>query len=356
MPAFTPVPRPEPTQTSPTLEEVLAKEEDADLFLYFVDLQVIKATDVPNVDGIFDKSDPYCEVHVGESMCKTQVIENDLNPVWNKDMNFILSKRPAEIEFEVKDKNNLKRDVFIGKGSYKIGDLFEKNESYSGEIVLKNTVEEAGKVHFQVDCKILKPIEALTKANFYKEVVKKKDDDYAALLKALDQSEYLREEAVNTISANDQKITNLERELASTTEKIVKLDGELESTTKNYEQQLQTLNENIMEKDHLLEGKNREIEDLATEVDESQEKLSTSERKLEDVKKENKRLASEQASLQAKSSTDLTCAKKELLDAEKNVQEQKKEIEKLSNEIKSLKKTCDELRNDAAQKKGCCFF
>lgn len=356
MPAFTPVPRPEPTPTTPTLEEVLAKEEDAGLFLYFVDLQVIKATDIPNVDMILDKSDPYCEVHVGGKTSKTKVIDNNLNPVWNEDMNFILNKKPKEIEFEVIDKNSVQKDVFIGKGSYKIGGLFEKKGSYSGKVVLKNEGSKAGKVHFKVNCKILKPIEALTKANFYEEVSKKKSDDYAALLKALDQSESLREEAVNTITTNDEKIIVLEGELASSTEKSAKLEGELESATKKYAQQLQTLNETVLEKDHLLEGKNREIEDLATEVDESQEKLSTSEKELVDAMKDNKSQASELASLQEKSSADLTCAKKDLLDAEKNAKEQKSQIDKLNNEIKSLKSTCDELRNDAAQKKGCCFF
>ena len=56
---FTPMKRPDPVLPDSTLDEALEKAaEDAQLTLYFVNLVVVSAV-IPNVDGLFDKSDGY---------------------------------------------------------------------------------------------------------------------------------------------------------------------------------------------------------------------------------------------------------------------------------------------------------
>jgi len=279
---------------------------------------------------------------VGGNTRKTKVIQNDLNPVWNYSMNFITDKKPKEIKFEVIDRNSVQRDTFIGEGVYKIAKLFKSDGSYSGKLGMKKKGDEAGYLHFEVSCKTVNTFEDVAKAKFYEEEAKMKANDYDELMKALDKSEGLREEDVKLLTANNETISNLE--------------AELKSNAESYKKELQTMEEQIMEKDHLLEGKNREIEDLATELDESQEKLTASDKKIEEMAKENRRLQNELAGLQEKSSSEITSVKRNLFDAEKTVTSNKTEVTKLQSELSDLKIKYDELQTEAAQKKGCCLF
>lgn len=46
---------------------------------------IAKGYNLKNADGIMGKSDPYVATTVGAETCRTEVVENNLNPVWNAD-------------------------------------------------------------------------------------------------------------------------------------------------------------------------------------------------------------------------------------------------------------------------------
>ena len=50
-------------------------------------IKIVKANNLVNAD-IFDLSDPFCVVKVGEQSQKTKVIDNNLNPIWEEIFSF----------------------------------------------------------------------------------------------------------------------------------------------------------------------------------------------------------------------------------------------------------------------------
>eukprot|EP00475_Leptophrys_vorax_P027335 TRINITY_DN38990_c0_g1_i1.p1 TRINITY_DN38990_c0_g1~~TRINITY_DN38990_c0_g1_i1.p1 ORF type:complete len:335 (-),score=85.72 TRINITY_DN38990_c0_g1_i1:14-1018(-) len=84
----------------------------ADLAIYRYVVHVIRGVDLINTDRL-SKSDPYVIVSTGGITNRTNVIDNNLNPVWNERFIFNLDS-PQEIHFEIYDKDKTGHDDFMG--------------------------------------------------------------------------------------------------------------------------------------------------------------------------------------------------------------------------------------------------
>ena len=87
-------------------------------------------------------SDPFVSIQIdGEEMFRTNVVEDNLNPVWNESGSFNINKEVSEIAFLVKDKDRIGADC-LGRvpipvqdlgGGNKIEDLFVLEGSIGAE-------------------------------------------------------------------------------------------------------------------------------------------------------------------------------------------------------------------------------
>ena len=149
-------------------KELKNVSNSVDLTLYFIDLVVISGLNLPNVEKrIFDKSDAYCEASVGGVYAKTEVIQNDLNPVWKEGhMKFVLQEKPEKIVLVVMDENKHLRDVYIGKAQVKFSSLFESSEIFERDLNLSTK----GSIRIKMKCHTsIKPRETETNLKLTKE-------------------------------------------------------------------------------------------------------------------------------------------------------------------------------------------
>jgi len=70
--------------------------------LYRLQVIVKEGKNLPNNFG-FGKADPMCIVSVNDLQQRTQIISNNLSPVWNKTMNFSVEQSPTLLRFWVYD-------------------------------------------------------------------------------------------------------------------------------------------------------------------------------------------------------------------------------------------------------------
>merc|ERR1712151_451461 len=83
-------------------------------------VKVIAAYDLKNQEGMLlgamgNKSDPYCVVRVGDREAKTEVINSNLNPVWDApEMEFGILPGDETVEFEVMDSDTGSKDDKMG--------------------------------------------------------------------------------------------------------------------------------------------------------------------------------------------------------------------------------------------------
>jgi len=98
---------------SPTLT-FNAKDTDG-----YLAVSVLKASDLPDMDGMGNKSDPYVKVRVGSEEHKTKVAD-ELSPTFDSESStfqFQMEGDGTEIFFEVWDKDTFTDDDFMGKAS-----------------------------------------------------------------------------------------------------------------------------------------------------------------------------------------------------------------------------------------------
>ena len=87
-----------------------------------VDFHIHRAEYLTDKD-VITISDPFVEIQIdGEEMFRTNVVQDNLNPVWNESGSFNVNKEVSEIAFLVKDKDNIGADC-LGKVSIPVQDL-----------------------------------------------------------------------------------------------------------------------------------------------------------------------------------------------------------------------------------------
>lgn len=78
-------------------------------------LHLFGASDLPNMDGFFGKSDPYCIVTMAaEKIMTTKVLSGQLNPMWNKSTTFQWDGM-NDIIFTIKDSDFFTADDWIAQ-------------------------------------------------------------------------------------------------------------------------------------------------------------------------------------------------------------------------------------------------
>ena len=83
---------------------------------------------IHRAENLMDKdiigiSDPFVEIQIdGEEMFRTNVVEENLNPVWDESGSFNVNKEVSEISFLVKDKDKIGANC-LGRVSISVQDL-----------------------------------------------------------------------------------------------------------------------------------------------------------------------------------------------------------------------------------------
>ena len=83
------------------VEDYHHSADDPNLTIYMINVEIVKAQNLPNRNGGLkrqlvqkgDLTDPYCIVAIGGMFCRTHTIQDDLNPVWNEQMIFLVRKK-----------------------------------------------------------------------------------------------------------------------------------------------------------------------------------------------------------------------------------------------------------------------
>ncbi|XP_048584840.1 myoferlin isoform X2 [Nematostella vectensis] len=118
---------------------------------------VISASDLPNVETV-GKSDPYVVVGFLGSKKKTEVIKDELNPVWNEKFEWDLQKRalsPDEsLHIQVKDWERLGRNRLLGQATVPLKELVKgSSNTMQAEVNLtdSNGRQTAAKVSLRLE-------------------------------------------------------------------------------------------------------------------------------------------------------------------------------------------------------------
>eukprot|EP00548_Thalassiothrix_antarctica_P003893 CAMPEP_0194132692 /NCGR_PEP_ID=MMETSP0152-20130528/3101_1 /TAXON_ID=1049557 /ORGANISM="Thalassiothrix antarctica, Strain L6-D1" /LENGTH=512 /DNA_ID=CAMNT_0038827835 /DNA_START=29 /DNA_END=1567 /DNA_ORIENTATION=+ len=287
MSPFKPVARPEPIVPESTLDEELCKAADeASISLSFINISVISASDLVNKDvAIIDKSDPYCEVQIGDHIQKTETVNNNLNPTWNKKMNFFLPFKPESVTLRIKDLNVIEKDDYLGEVEFELYKLMEINGSFEGELPLKKTSK--GKIRVSIKCRTLKPFETEIKLGYTQKQLDGKSKEQEATLGALDESEEMRKMAIETLTEMEQQTVQQAVDIAK--------NQELHTT------ELSEKEKEILDQSQLIEAKIQEFEEaevalrktelekaaVETRLTEAEEQILLKAKELEEKQREN---------------------------------------------------------------------
>jgi len=289
---FKRIKRPDAVVPETTLDTELEKAADgANLTLYFINLVVIRASDLINADmGFNNFSDPYCVVTVGEISDRTETVKDNLNPVWNDKMSFFVAKKPEFLTFGVFDDDSQKtfsnKDDPLGDVKLDIGHLFAKGGSFEGKLELMNVTK--GRIFIKLKCRVMKPIETEVKLGFAKIQLEGKKKEQEATVLALDESEQLREDAINELGAKEQE--------------VIRKAEELEEKQRLHQTELTTKEKNILDQAQIIEEKIQKYEEaqvalMETEIKkkEAETKLTAAEERIVEKAKELERKERENA-------------------------------------------------------------
>mmetsp|Transcript_911 Transcript_911/g.1246 ORF Transcript_911/g.1246 Transcript_911/m.1246 type:complete len:280 (-) Transcript_911:260-1099(-) len=264
---FEPVDRPKP-QPDPSIDEEMEKAADeAKLTLYFINMVVIGAKDIRNADGFMGKSDPYCEVTVGDITDKTAVINNDLNPVWNDKMKFFVAEKPNEMTLRLMDHDDIGKNDLIAETSFEFGDMFETKGSFEGDLDLKYKGKKDGTIQIKVTCRTMKPVETEIKLSTTEKILANKEEERAATVAALDESEKLREEAVTELTEKEQEIARKTEELEEKQRSLEGKHAEKEKELEATQRELKGAKEDLSKKSDELKALKKKRAAAGTEED-----------------------------------------------------------------------------------------
>eukprot|EP00003_Mantamonas_plastica_P018284 TRINITY_DN2996_c0_g1_i3.p1 TRINITY_DN2996_c0_g1~~TRINITY_DN2996_c0_g1_i3.p1 ORF type:complete len:1456 (+),score=625.75 TRINITY_DN2996_c0_g1_i3:616-4368(+) len=75
----------------------------------------VQGRDLVNLDGLLGKSDPYLKISFQDQELKSTVIDNNLNPNWEKEnFNFNVWSRPIDVMIEIFDEDPMGADASMG--------------------------------------------------------------------------------------------------------------------------------------------------------------------------------------------------------------------------------------------------
>ncbi|XP_026121767.1 uncharacterized protein LOC113103459 isoform X2 [Carassius auratus] len=95
------------------------------------------------------KSDPYVKIQVGGETFKSQVIKENLNPVWNEMYEVVLTQLPGqELTLEVFDRDMDMKDDFMGRLKMNLSDIIS-SEYINGWFTLNDV--KRGRVHLALE-------------------------------------------------------------------------------------------------------------------------------------------------------------------------------------------------------------
>uniref|UniRef100_A0A7S2RRQ6 C2 domain-containing protein n=1 Tax=Eucampia antarctica TaxID=49252 RepID=A0A7S2RRQ6_9STRA len=334
--SFVPIVRPEPIDPDSNLDEELGKRaEDAKLTLHFINMVIVKGTSLSNSD-LFDSSDPFCGVTVGELTDYTSVIENDLNPVWNEKMQFFVAEKPKSMLIQVFDKDNHGKNDLLGKYIFKFSDMFEKQSEFEGDVKLKNGKKPAGTVTLRVSCRVLKPIETEIRLGHAEKQLACKIEEKVATEAILDESESLRKDALNLLTEKEQDVIKKAEELA---EQQLKHSTELTEKEKE-----------LLSKSNVIESKIKEVEMAQIALQATELIKQEAETRLTEAEREILRKGEELEEKERLNSEALTEKEKAILEASQKLEEKdnaNKEVQMNLEKANALKK---EVENELTSK------
>ncbi|XP_016367749.1 extended synaptotagmin-1-like [Sinocyclocheilus rhinocerous] len=116
-------------------------------------LHLLEAEDLVAKDNMMGrmvkgKSDPYVKIHIGDTVFKSHVIKENLNPTWNEMYEMVLSPdNNLDVKFEVYDKD-FESDDFLGRFKLKLGHII--STQYDDEWFTLNDIKH-GRVHLVLE-------------------------------------------------------------------------------------------------------------------------------------------------------------------------------------------------------------
>lgn len=124
-------------------------------------------------------------------------------------MHFFVARKPDSVTFRVldDDSNNVglgEKDDALGEATLEIGDLFEAGGSFEGELPLE---KGKGSIVVHLKCRVMRPIETEVKLSFAEMQIAGKEKEKEATVRALDESELLREDAIQQLGATEQEVS-----------------------------------------------------------------------------------------------------------------------------------------------------
>ena len=106
-----------------------------------IDFHIHCAENLPDMD-IITKTDPFVTIEInGEELGRTNILDDQLNPVWDKHGSFNINQETNEIRFLVKDKDQVGYE-FVGSVTIPVKDLGGGNK-VEGLFELIGTDEDA---------------------------------------------------------------------------------------------------------------------------------------------------------------------------------------------------------------------
>ncbi|KAK9954223.1 hypothetical protein ABG768_016316 [Culter alburnus] len=142
------------TVVTPTLKRPEHTSPDSNfasegvLRIHLVEAQSLIAKDNLMGGMVKGKSDPYVKIRVGGMAFKSQVIKENLNPIWNELYEVILTQLPGqEVEFELFDKD-IDQDDFLGRVKVSLRDLI--SAQFTDQWYTLNDVK-SGRIHLVLE-------------------------------------------------------------------------------------------------------------------------------------------------------------------------------------------------------------
>ncbi|KTG34811.1 hypothetical protein cypCar_00003808 [Cyprinus carpio] len=118
------------------------------LRIHLVEAQSLIAKDNLMGGMVKGKSDPYVKIRVGGLAFKSQVIKENLNPIWNELYEVILTQLPGqEVEFDLYDKD-IDQDDFLGRVKVSLSDLI--SSQFTDQWYTLNDVK-SGRLHLVLE-------------------------------------------------------------------------------------------------------------------------------------------------------------------------------------------------------------
>jgi len=102
-----------------------------------------------------DVVDVYLKISLGHRTCQTKVIKNNLSPMWDESMDFLLSSHDQKVTIEAwdEDANFFEEDDFLGSTVLTVGDFLLSSGSGYAKIPLQIENKDCGN-HVALNCQL----------------------------------------------------------------------------------------------------------------------------------------------------------------------------------------------------------